>query len=482
MILNDLFDLSGKQGRSAGGAFGSGPRGGARAASGTASGQEGEVFRNGSSWLDQLPRLTASRLRTLAQAARDLLTTSERATAYSKALDLLLESLGAERGVLLLWERERNRFHKIASRPWADFPELDLSFIQEMGEAVLKSGAGRIHAPAKGPARSLATCLETSTASRLGAGQFFSRVAALCAPLLSRTEPLGILYLDASQRFRQFGPDDLEFACLYGWVAGNCLESAKLFAEVVTCHRDLAARLFEQAGPAGRLDPSRQPSGPLAHVETFSLILGGLHHSLASLSAEIGKLASVLDDLTALSRLGGQAEAIRRRIAGLRLLTTPPEDNPGQSVKLFELMEVALTSLGWNTPPRIHWPPTSPEIRIQTGSVAAARWILARMLEAASGEASGQPGVEARIHHDQVNQVILFELQCPGLLPELAEDLALGRLIALEILDGDLQWEDQGRSTLLRLRLPVAERPSPKKAGKTAVTLRFDPEWGLKLD
>lgn len=166
-------------------------------------------------------------------------------------LDIIFDVMPADRGTILLYSPERRRFRTMASKTrWGGEAKVRIS--RTIAKEVLRSKESILSADAQADDRfSLGMSIVDEDIR-----------SALCVPILSNDEIMGLIHLDTQNEDEQFDKGDLELLTAIAMQAALAIENARLVNEIAEQERmkyelDLAATIQQQLLPR-KLPESRQ--------------------------------------------------------------------------------------------------------------------------------------------------------------------------------------------------------------------------------
>ncbi len=148
----------------------------------------------------------------------------------SKTMDLVLERLGAERGMIVLMDRLTRDLEVAVHR---NLGREDADEGQKLSESVVRKVI---------ESREPVLALDALTDSRFaGAESIVARhiVSILCVPLAIRDRVAGAIYVDHRESRHLFGPADLEFLLAFADQAAVAIENARLYSELAASRQRL---------------------------------------------------------------------------------------------------------------------------------------------------------------------------------------------------------------------------------------------------
>jgi serine phosphatase RsbU (regulator of sigma subunit) len=261
-------------------------------------------------------------LDTLRQAASQLVVHRPLPELFELLLDLLFAAVPAQRGAILLRERNPDRLELKASRsrsgrPFVSVSRAIASRVLEEGNALLLDDALRHPA--------------FSGSDSIIHGGVRS---AVCAPLWfadgERDEVVGVVYLDTASVVRAFDEEDLGLVTAIASVAAVKIHTARLLKESLDNRRlqeevrlaaELQAGLLPQATPAlpgFSLGAASRPCHAMGgDYYDWQLAPGGLRLALADVSGKGAAAALLMAAVRALVRASWGEDDLARAAAGI---------------------------------------------------------------------------------------------------------------------------------------------------------------------
>jgi Nif-specific regulatory protein len=141
----------------------------------------------------------------------------------SRTLDLVLERLGAQRGMIVLANRVTRDLEVAVTRNLG-------GDVEEEGRLLSESVVRRVI-----ESREPVLAVDAMTDGRFaGAKSIIARhiVSLLCVPLAIKDRPAGAIYVDHRESRHLFGPSDLEFLIAFADQAAVAIENARLYSEL----------------------------------------------------------------------------------------------------------------------------------------------------------------------------------------------------------------------------------------------------------
>ena len=210
------------------------------------------------------PRTTASQMRALIEAGRELAEHRPLTDLFRLILDLAAKAIGCSRGVLLLQESG-----SLVARA-AMGSNFEIS--KTVCERVLKQKESLLISDARQDDewRRQASIISQSIRS------------IIAVPLQAKDKVIGLIYLDSARLARRFTPEELELVTVMANIAAIRIENARLME--VENHEQLMAREMAQAAEIQRsLLPRSVPRLPGLELAAFSapcLSVGGDHYDI----------------------------------------------------------------------------------------------------------------------------------------------------------------------------------------------------------
>jgi len=225
-------------------------------------------------------RKAYERLRVMYELIKDLVTIMDLPTLLNRVLVKVLETVKADRGLIMLLDEESGELVPAAT--------CKREGLQGHEEIILsKTISGRVLETGQS--------ILTLDAMRDDRFQGSESIAlhkvrsTMCAPIKGKNEVLGIMHVDTKHRLASFTQEDLELLTALGFQAGIVIENAKLFEELKQANielREQQAQLVE----AEKLSALGKIAGGVAHEigNPMTFILG--YTSLTCKELEQGKL------------------------------------------------------------------------------------------------------------------------------------------------------------------------------------------------
>jgi signal transduction histidine kinase/pSer/pThr/pTyr-binding forkhead associated (FHA) protein len=225
-------------------------------------------------------RKAYERLRVMYELIKDLVTIMDLPTLLNRVLVKMLETVKADRGLIMLLDEESGELVPAAT--------CKREGLQGHEEIILsKTISGRVLETGQS--------ILTLDAMRDDRFQGSESIAlhkvrsTMCAPIKGKNEVLGIMHVDTKHRLASFTQEDLELLTALGFQAGIVIENAKLFEELKQANielREQQAQLVE----AEKLSALGKIAGGVAHEigNPMTFILG--YTSLTCKELEQGKL------------------------------------------------------------------------------------------------------------------------------------------------------------------------------------------------
>ena len=248
----------------------------------------------------------AAQVKALIHAGQELATNRPLTDLFKKILDLSIEAVGAQRGVLMTVEGER------------------LVVRANKGEGFRISSAVRDRV-LKEKTSLLVRDTQMDDAFRERLSIVEQKVRTLMAvPLQTKDQIIGLIYLDSPFFVREFTLEDLNLLTVMANTAAIKIEQARL-VEVEQMERLLARDLDQAAGIQRGFLPSSPPEVPGADIAGYNApcrTVGGDYYDF--FSYENGRVAMVLGDV---SGKGMPASLMMMQLQGrVQVLTDEPED------------------------------------------------------------------------------------------------------------------------------------------------------------
>jgi phosphoserine phosphatase RsbU/P len=165
------------------------------------------------------------------------------ASLLKELLDIIFEVMPADRGTILLYSPERKRFRTMASKTRGG-GEAKVRISRTIAKEVLRTKESILSADAQADDR-----------FNLGMSIVDEDIrSALCVPILSNDEIMGLIHLDTQNEDEQFEIADCELLTAIGMQAALAIENARLVNEIAEQQRmkyelDLAATIQQQLLP-----------------------------------------------------------------------------------------------------------------------------------------------------------------------------------------------------------------------------------------
>lgn len=184
----------------------------------------------------------AERMKVLLKVASKL-SQLDLAVLLKELLDIIFEVIPADRGTILLYDPNRKRFRSMASKTrWGGEAKVRIS--RTIAKEVLRTKESILSADAQADDR-----------FNMGMSIVDEDIrSALCVPILSNDEIMGLVHLDSQNEDEQFERGDLELLTAIGMQAALAIENARLVNEIAEQERmkyelDLAATIQQQLLP-----------------------------------------------------------------------------------------------------------------------------------------------------------------------------------------------------------------------------------------
>lgn len=172
---------------------------------------------------DGMPSADPLRIaRTLRAATDALLEVDDLDGILERVLGLALGELPAERGLIALYDAEREALTQRRVRTRAEASPGPLRFSSQIARTAIET-------------RHSVLVTDATTDTRFESGRSIAQLeirSALCAPLCHRGRVVGLVYLDTSSADRPFGTEDLEIVTLLASLSAVAVEKARLAGEV----------------------------------------------------------------------------------------------------------------------------------------------------------------------------------------------------------------------------------------------------------
>ena len=152
---------------------------------------------------------------------------------FGRVLDLLFESMSAERGAILLRRPTDSDFEPVAARTRARGAQSRVALSRSILERVVGSRVAVLSSDTQADDR-------FNTADSV---VLHSIRSAICAPLLGRGEVVGVIHLDATSKSRVFTSEDLQFLTTFATEVAVTVENRAMRREAV--HRERLAAVGE---------------------------------------------------------------------------------------------------------------------------------------------------------------------------------------------------------------------------------------------
>ena len=193
------------------------------------------------------------RLETLTQVAEALGSTLELDELLGHILDYVLDIVPADRGIILLRDAEGNIVPKVVRQRQAGEEE-KVSVSRHLVERALEDQATILTEDA-----------QTDQRFRDASSIHDLRIrSAICAPLIHRGEPLGVIYLDTTSDSAVFGHDDVELLNTIAPQAAAAIANARLYTELRKAYEELQ-QAQQQMLQAEKLSTIGMLSASIAH-------------------------------------------------------------------------------------------------------------------------------------------------------------------------------------------------------------------------
>jgi len=195
--------------------------------------------------------------------------------------DLVLETAGAERAVILVHDLASGAIEPVAARHRGGGQETKLSVSRTVVDEVLKKGVSAISTDASADDR-----------FRDGQSIIMQKIrSVMCVPLLSKETVLGALYVDTTDAKRKFADRDLELLAAIGAQAGVAIERAQLI-------KGLEKLFLDSVGALAAAIEARDPytRGHSERVTAYGKAMAEVV-GLTGLDVEIVEIAGKLHDV-----------------------------------------------------------------------------------------------------------------------------------------------------------------------------------------
>ncbi len=237
--------------------------------------------------LDPLRRLPQEDLAQLLRMARELGAEQDKTTIFQQLLENALQSLKADRGVVLLWEETRGHLHPVAAAPHDLFQVAGSLVNGSLAASVIASRRPRL----------------LNQPSALGAA------SAMLTPLLARERAMGVLYLDRSSARRGFDSADVAFFNAFTWVTSLPLSVFTRLRESRDSNERLESILSERTSEIARLHLKTSSTRALAKVESE-----WLHELERALMEAASRFEQAILDADGLRKAGAKSLRLARLI------------------------------------------------------------------------------------------------------------------------------------------------------------------------
>jgi hypothetical protein len=230
---------------------------------------------------DPLCDLPREKTEALLRALRDLLLQRTRDKVLRKLISAATEAVGADRGAVFLWQKERKGFHLAAASP-QDLAQASRGFFSDsLAESILREGTAHIY-PVEAAGRPFGPS---------GRGPFPAAAprCSIIAPLRGGTGPVGLLYVDAPVESRSFAAEDAGYLLALAWAASPMIEASGDLAEARESNERLESLVAEKARELG--GRAAAPAKGRAGDRTSSLL-----RSVETRLAASGRLLAGIDD------------------------------------------------------------------------------------------------------------------------------------------------------------------------------------------
>ena len=158
------------------------------------------------------------RLSALYAVSKSLGTSLNLEEVLNQVMDAVIQLTGAERGFLTLVDRESGSYELHAARNFEreNIPEKDMGISKTVVKSVIKRGKGVVTTDAQTDPRF----------ANQESVVFYSLRSILCAPLKTRGETIGVIYVDNRAQSNRFTKDDLEILNALANQAAIAIENA----------------------------------------------------------------------------------------------------------------------------------------------------------------------------------------------------------------------------------------------------------------
>ena len=197
---------------------------------------------------DPLQRLDPQRLTQLLCLSRDLTSEKEGPAFFQKLVSLTLEGLPADRGIIFLFEENRDHFHPVAAFPHEAFHDAAKVLSAALARSVLEGTRARALPGAAPPAAA----------------------SAVACPLRAGERPLGVFYVSRCPSRPAFQASDVDFLSAIAWSTGPALGAfTQARGTRASGKAEFSAPEASRASlPPGRFDDSSLPGRDCAALET----------------------------------------------------------------------------------------------------------------------------------------------------------------------------------------------------------------------
>jgi signal transduction histidine kinase len=178
--------------------------------------------------MNPIQNVTFSQLQTLYEVSNKINTNLNLKDLLNQIMDLAIELLNAEKGLIFLNKPESGK--------------LEVEIARAMDKKTLKNVLELSRSMVEKVARDRESILVEKTPDTSGASKSIVRFkikSLLCVPLKSKDDLLGVIYLDTTKTKNLFKHDDLLFLEAFANLAGIAIENAKNYQELDNLNQNL---------------------------------------------------------------------------------------------------------------------------------------------------------------------------------------------------------------------------------------------------
>jgi signal transduction histidine kinase len=174
------------------------------------------------------------RLAALGRVSHSMAASLDLNEVLTQVMDAVIELTGAERGFLMLRDPLSGTFQMQAARSLdrASLEQKDMAFSKTVVDTVIRTAQGVVTTDAQNDPRFSG---QTSVV-------FYALRSVMCAPLITRDNPIGVIYVDNRAQSGIFTPADLDLLQAFAGQAARAIDNAQIYTQT---DQALAARLAE---------------------------------------------------------------------------------------------------------------------------------------------------------------------------------------------------------------------------------------------